>query len=100
MGRGSFPIVETGHLNSARKPGLRTCRKPESPRRTITRFSPTQGTISATVAMATGFKNESSSAAWRSAVNPLRESKACTSLKQRLPRKDFCSDTRNQAGLD
>ena len=45
---------------SARSPGLRTSPSPFSPCLTMMRFSPVSGTISATVAIATSFRNDSS----------------------------------------
>ena len=62
--------------SSARSPALTGLRNPSSPSLAKTRFSPTSGTASAMVAMATIFRNDGSSRS-----RPVSSSSACAILK-------------------
>ena len=57
---GDSPAANPETSSSARRPGFFTSRNPARPRFTMTRFSPVSGTTSATVAIATSFKKDSS----------------------------------------
>ena len=66
--------------SSARSPGLRTERSPSRPCLTISRFSPVNGTTSATVPIATSLRNDSMTRRTLPAGQSSVANRPCTSL--------------------